>query len=82
MHAQQIQHIESCTRGSCDIRWKTLPLLKHYEISCVNLDSIARSGQCVALLQGIAESASALPDPFVAVVHDVVTGRALPPHST
>lgn len=33
----------SYAQGSCEICWKTLPLLKHYEISCVNLSSIARS---------------------------------------
>ena len=72
---------ESYAQGSCDIRWKTLPLLKQYERTCVNLSSIARSGRRVALLQGIAEASSALPGPSTAFMHEDVPGPAPPSHS-
>ena len=68
---------ESYAQGSGDIRWKTLPLLKQYERTCVNRNSIARSGRCVALLQ----AASALPSPSAAFVHQDVPGPAPPSHS-
>ena len=71
---------ESYEQGSCDIRWKTPELLKGYEIACVNLSSIARSSRRVALLQGIAtaETASVLPGPSVAVMHEFAIGPAPP----
>ena len=54
---------ESYAQGCCDIPRKTRQLLKRHEITCVNLNSMARSGRHVALLQGVAKTAPALPGP-------------------
>ena len=72
--------LASYRKGVCDIRWTIIPLLQKFEWDCVNVSSIAKSKERVALLQGIAATgtSSALPGPSVAVTQQAVSGPAPP----